>query len=132
VRLCEVNLPLAALDVLEPDLVLQVDATDGGRGHLSFSEVAMEKVRPLDKGQVGGLLQGRRGDQVAHLLLGELRPPQQLDLEPVTVRAHAQPDELHHGGDGPLEHPRNCLIVEDGPGEVGVLARAEAQEGDVA
>ena len=50
----------------------------------------------------------------------------------MTVRAHAQPDEFNHGGDGPLEHPRNGLVVEHGPGEVGVLARAEAEEGDVA
>jgi hypothetical protein len=48
------------------------------------------------------------------------------------VRAHAQPDKFNHGCDGSLEHPRNGLVVENGPGEVGVLARAEAEEGDVA
>ena len=50
----------------------------------------------------------------------------------MTVRSHAQPNKFNHSGDGSLENLRNGLIVEDGPGEVGLLARAEAQEGDVA
>jgi len=66
------------------------------------------------------------------MLLGELRSPQWVDSKSVTVRAHGQPDKINDSGDGPSEHLRNGLIVEDGPGEVGVLARAEAQEGDVA
>ena len=49
----------------------------------------------------------------------------------MTVRAHAQPDEFNHSFYGSLEHPRNGLIVNYGPGEVGVLARAEVEEGDV-
>ena len=121
VRVREVDLALVALDVLEPDLVLQVDAADGRRGDHGLAEATVEQLRPLDQSQVGTLLQGRRSHQVADLLLGELRPPQRVDLKPMTVRAHAQPDELHHGGDGPPEHPRG-LIVEHGRGEVGVLA----------
>ena len=66
------------------------------------------------------------------MLLGELRSPQRIDRKSVTVRAHGQPDKINDSGDVPPEHLRNGLIVEDGPGEVGVLARAEAQEGDVA
>ena len=66
------------------------------------------------------------------MLLGELRSPQWVDRKSVTFRAHSQPDEINDRGDGPSEHLRNGLIIEDGPGEVGVLARAEAQEGDVA
>ena len=66
------------------------------------------------------------------MLLGELRSPQWVDRKSVTVRAHGQPDKINDSGDGPSEHLRNGLIVEDGPGEVRVLARAEAQEGDVA
>ena len=50
----------------------------------------------------------------------------------MTVRAYAQSDQFNDGGDGPPEHPRNGLVVEDGPGEVGVLAGAEAEQGDVA
>ena len=50
----------------------------------------------------------------------------------MTVRAHAQPNKFNHSGDGSLENLRNGLIVEDGFGEVRVLARAEAEEGDVA
>ena len=49
----------------------------------------------------------------------------------MTVRAHAQPNKFNHSGDGSLENLRNGLIVEDGFGEVRVLARAEAEESDV-
>ena len=58
-RLCEINLPLATLDVLEPDLVLQVDATDGRRGDHGLTEPSVEQLRSLSKGQVSGLLQSR-------------------------------------------------------------------------
>ena len=58
-RLCEINLPLAALDVLEPDLVPQVDAADGQRGDLDLAEASVEQLCSFSKGQVGGLLQGR-------------------------------------------------------------------------
>ena len=34
-RIKEVNLTLASLDVLEPDLVLEIDAADGGRDTLT-------------------------------------------------------------------------------------------------
>ena len=50
----------------------------------------------------------------------------------MTVRSHAQPNKFNHSGDGSLENLRNGLIVEDGFGEVRVLARAEAEESDVA
>ena len=50
----------------------------------------------------------------------------------MTVRSHAQPNKFNHSGDGSLENLRNGLIVEDGFGEVRVLARAEVEEGDVA
>ena len=66
------------------------------------------------------------------MLLGELRSPQWVDRKSVTVRAHGQPDEINDRCDGPSEHLRNGLIVEDGPVEVGLLARAEAEESDVA
>ena len=66
------------------------------------------------------------------MLLGELQSPQMVYCESVTVRVHGQPDKINDSGDGPSEHLPNGLIVEDGPGEVGELARAEAQEGDVA
>ena len=66
------------------------------------------------------------------MLLSELRSPQWVDSKSVTVRGHGQSDEINDSGDEPPKHLRNGLIVEDGPGEVGVLARAEAQEGDVA
>ena len=40
---------------------------------------------------------GQRGDQEDDLLLGELGPAQWFDFEPMTVRAHAQPDEFIDG-----------------------------------
>ena len=49
-RLGEINLPLATLDVLEPDLVLQVDATDGRRGDHGLAEPSVEQLRSLSKG----------------------------------------------------------------------------------
>ena len=66
------------------------------------------------------------------MLLGELRPPQWVDRKSVTLRAHGQPDKINDSGDGPSENLRNGLIVEDGFGEVRVLAQAEAEESDVA
>ena len=66
------------------------------------------------------------------MLLGELRSPQRVDRESVTVRAHGQPDKFNESGDGAPEHLRNDLIVEDGFGEVRVLVRAESEESDVA
>ena len=50
----------------------------------------------------------------------------------MTVRSHAQPNKFNQSGDGSLENFRNSLIIEDGFGEVRVLARAEAEESDVA
>ena len=50
----------------------------------------------------------------------------------MTVRAHAQPNKFNHSGDGSLENLRNGLIVEDWFGEVMMLARAEAEESDIA
>ena len=43
VRFGEVDLALAPLDVLEPDLVLEVDATDGRRGDLDLAEPPVEQ-----------------------------------------------------------------------------------------
>ena len=59
VRLGEINLPLPALDVLEPDLVLQVDAKDGRRGDHGLAEPSVEQLRSLSMGQVSGFLQSR-------------------------------------------------------------------------
>ena len=41
----EVYLPLAALDVLEPDLVPQVDAAYGRRGDHGLAEASVEQLR---------------------------------------------------------------------------------------
>ena len=59
VRVREVDLPLASLDGLEPNLVPQIDAADGRRGDHALAEASVKQLRSLSKGQVGGLLQGR-------------------------------------------------------------------------
>ena len=56
VALREVDLTLAPLDVLEPDLVAEVDATDGRRGDPHLAEPSVEQLRPLGQRQVGALL----------------------------------------------------------------------------
>ena len=48
------------------------------------------------------------------------------------VCAHAQLNKFNHSGDGSLKNLRNGLIVKDEVGEVRVLARTEAEEGNVA
>ncbi len=45
----EVDLVLAPLYVLEPDLVLEVDATDGCRGDPNLTEPSVEQLCPLDQ-----------------------------------------------------------------------------------
>ena len=55
----EVDLPLASLDGLEPDLVLEIYAANGRRGDHALAEASVEQLRSLSKGQMGGLLQGR-------------------------------------------------------------------------
>ena len=43
VRLREVDLTLTPLDVLEPDLVLEVDASDGRWGDHDLTKLSMEQ-----------------------------------------------------------------------------------------
>ena len=43
VRLREINLSLSPLDVLEPDLVLEIDATDGRWGDHDLTKLSMEQ-----------------------------------------------------------------------------------------
>ena len=43
VALCEVDLSLPSFDVLEPDLVSKVDATDGRRGDHHLAEPSVEQ-----------------------------------------------------------------------------------------
>ena len=47
VALGEVDLALTPLDVLEPDLVAEVDATDGRRGDLYLAVPPVEQRRAL-------------------------------------------------------------------------------------
>jgi hypothetical protein len=46
-RLGEVDLSLASLDVFEPDFVLQVNAPDCGRRYLLLTKSPVEQLRPL-------------------------------------------------------------------------------------
>ena len=58
VCLREVDLALAPLDVLEPDPVFEVDATDGCRGDLQLAESSVEQLSALSQREVGAFLQG--------------------------------------------------------------------------
>ena len=49
VALCEVDLSLPSFDVLEPDLVLKVDATDGRRGDHHLAEPSVEQLGALSQ-----------------------------------------------------------------------------------
>ena len=43
----KVNLSLAPLDVFKPDLVLEIDAANGSRRYLDFTELAMKQLCSL-------------------------------------------------------------------------------------
>ncbi len=60
VRVREVDLPLASLDCLQPDLVQQIYSADSRRGYHALIEASVKQLRSLSKGQVGRVLQGRR------------------------------------------------------------------------
>ena len=49
VRFSEINFSLASLDVLKPDFVLQVNATDGGWRYLLLTKSSMEHLRSLSQ-----------------------------------------------------------------------------------
>jgi hypothetical protein len=49
VRFSEVNFSLASFNVLKPDFVLQVNATDGGWRYLLFTKSPMEHLRSLSQ-----------------------------------------------------------------------------------
>ena len=52
----KINVTLSSLYVLEPDFVLEVDATDGRRGDPNLTEPSVEQLCPLGQRQVGALL----------------------------------------------------------------------------
>ena len=45
----KVNVSVSSLDVLEPDLVLQVYTTDSGWGYLNFTNLSMKHVSALNQ-----------------------------------------------------------------------------------
>ena len=45
----KVNVSLSSLDVLEPDLVLQVYTTDSGWGDLDFTKLSMKHVSAFNQ-----------------------------------------------------------------------------------
>jgi hypothetical protein len=56
VRIGEVDLVLDPLDALEPDIVLEVDATDGSREDLNLLELSMKKLSSISERQMCALL----------------------------------------------------------------------------
>ncbi len=73
VCLREVDLAFAPLDVLEPDPVFEVDATDGCRGDLHLTEPSVEQLSALGQRKMGAFLQGLSGDKVTDVARRELR-----------------------------------------------------------
>ena len=49
VEIGKVNVSLFSLDVLEPDLMLQVYTTDSGWGYLDFTKLSMKHVSALNQ-----------------------------------------------------------------------------------
>jgi hypothetical protein len=47
-RLREINLSLSSLDILEPDLVLEIDATNGCGRNLDFSKPSVKHLCAFD------------------------------------------------------------------------------------
>ena len=72
---------LAALDVLKPDLVPQVDAVDGGRGHLDLFEPAMDNLCSLLQIHVRTFLQSLRRNEVADVVLEKFGATRSLPWE---------------------------------------------------
>ena len=73
VRVSEIDLFLASLDVLEFYLVLLVDTSYRRRRDLYFTEPPVEHLSSLSQGQVSALLESCGGDQISYMILGELR-----------------------------------------------------------
>ena len=81
VRVSEINLFLASLDVLELDLVSLVDTSYRRRGDLYLTKPPVEHLSSLCQGQVSALLESCGGDQVSYMILGELRSGEEDWLE---------------------------------------------------
>ena len=71
-RLREINLSLSSLDVLEPDLVLKIDAAYRCRWDLHFSKHSVNYLCPFNQWQVSAFLKCSWGDKITYLMLLEL------------------------------------------------------------
>ena len=65
------------------------------------------------------------------MLRGELRSIQRTNFKVIVVCFNRKFNNFDHGCHGFLDHFRNRLIVEDGPHEIRVDDRAEAQQNDL-
>ena len=65
----KVNVSLSSLDVLEPDLVLQVYTTDSGWGDLYFTKLSMKHVSALNQCQMRGFIKSCLRDKVPNLII---------------------------------------------------------------
>ena len=65
------------------------------------------------------------------MLLGELLSTRGTDFKVVVVCFNRKFNNLDHSRNGFLDHFRNRLIVEDGPHEIRVDDRSEAQQNDI-
>ena len=71
-RLREINLSLSSLDILEPDLVLKIDATNGCGRNFHFSKPSVKHLCAFDQWQMSAFLKSLGWDEITNLMLLEL------------------------------------------------------------
>ena len=107
----KVNVSLSSLDVLEPDLVLQVYTTDSGWGDLDFTKLSMKHVSAFNQWQMRGFIKSCLRDKVPNVMLWELMPARLIDLKHISRSVNRSLDKLDNSCDRELNHLRNRLIV---------------------
>ena len=72
-RISEVDLSLASLDILELDLVCLIDSTYRCWRDLQFSIFPVKNLRSLSQRHMGSFRECFRRDKIAYVMLQELR-----------------------------------------------------------
>ena len=73
IRISEVDLSLASLDILELDLVSLIDSTYRCRRDLQFSILPVKHLSTLSQRHMGAFCECLRRDKIAYVMLQELR-----------------------------------------------------------
>ena len=96
IRLSKVYLSLSSFDVFKPNFVLQINAPDGWWRYLLFTKSPMEHLRSLSQWQVSGFLQSGWRNQVANVLLCELRTIWRTNIKSVMICSNTNLDKFNH------------------------------------